>query len=618
MLISALNDYYDVLTAEGRIAEEGYSEQGISYVIVLRADGTISNIMDVRRRRKEVTKKGKTQTVIEPVNMLMPDRPRSTSVMAYFVENRPAYIFGLNYQTKENSEWLEIDSPDKKDPGISLKHRALIQEIERDFADIDSDIAQSYLAFARTWNPENELKNEMLLNLKKDLNSAKFAFCTEADLNEFLHNDPAVKNKWSQLNASAEESDAVVCQDSVTGEYEPVAEVHDAFVKGKGVGLPNAGISPTIVNFKPESFNSYGHKQGENACISKKVMKRYTRAMNYLLSSSNNHSYLDGMTLMYWSMDGNQANDDVISFLLNQNMPSRDDLDSELDKVILLAEKGKLNEERLDSSRSVLNSDADFYIVGLEPNGPRVQIKFIYRQKFGKLLNNIAMHQKDIRMSSDEKPVSFYRIKKELVSPKADNASVNDAQFSMVLNSVLNGLPYPVWLLKNAVMRIRKDHSDKTFNRMNIVRAGIVKGCLIRHEKEDIGMALDKENNNPAYLCGRAFAMLQKIQEDSSYPEKLNRTIEDSYLGAASANPASVMPKLLQLSRVHLRKLQRSNKGKAINDQRELQEILCRLDTEFPKTLSIYEQGRFLLGYYQQNAEKYKKFQVTENQKEEN
>lgn len=131
-------------------------------------------------------------------------------------------------------------------------------------------------------------------------------------------------------------------------------------------------------------------------------------------------------------------------------------------------------------------------------------------------------------------------------------------------------------------------------------------------------MALDKENNNPAYLCGRAFAMLQKIQEDSSYPEKLNRTIEDSYLGAASANPASVMPKLLQLSRVHLRKLQRSNKGKAINDQRELQEILCRLDTEFPKTLSIYEQGRFLLGYYQQNAEKYKKFQVTENQKEEN
>lgn len=618
MLISALNDYYDILTSRKRIAEEGYSEQGISYVIVLREDGTISDIVDIRSKREETTKKGKTLTVIEPKNMLMPERPRSTTVKAYFVENRPAYIFGLNYHSKEDKEWLEIDSPDKKNNTISLKHQALAEETERDFSDIDSDLARSYLAFARKWNPDEERSNIKLLGLKKDLNGAKFAFCTEADLNAYLHDDPAVKKKWEQLRTTSENENSVICQDSVTGENEPVAEVHDAFVKGKGVGILNAGIGPTIVNFKPESFNSYGHRQGENACISQKVMKRYTRAMNYLLSSKNNHSYLDGMTLMFWSMDGNKANDDLVSFFLNQQSVSQDELDSEMRKVADLAEKGTLNEERLLSSQSVFTNDADFYIVGLEPNGPRVQIKFICRQKFGRLLHNIAKHQKDIRMSDDEKPVSLARIKRELVSPKADNATVNDAQFSTVLNSVLNGVQYPVWLMQNIVMRIRTDHSDKNFNRMNIVRAGIIKGCLIRHEKEEIGMALDRENNNPAYLCGRAFAVLQKIQEDSVYPAKLNRTIEDAYLGSASANPASVMPKLLQLSRFHMKKLQRNNPGKAINNQRELDSILCRLGSEFPRTLGIYDQGRFLLGYYQQNAEKYKKSQVKENQKEEN
>ncbi len=622
MLISALNDYYGVLTTNNKIKEEGYSEQGISYVIVLRNDGTISYIRDIRRSKEITLKKGKTKKIIEPVNMFLPERPAPTSIKAYFVENRPSYIFGLTYLSKDEKEWLEIDSPDKKNNTISLKHKALAQEIERDFADIDSDIARCYLAFARTWNPDEERNNAMLLALKNDLKSAKFAFCREADLTDYLHDDPAVKQKWSQLCLAAENDTeaAPICQDSVTGEMGPVAKTHNTIIMGKDVGIINADKPPKIVNSNQEAFNSYGHNQGENACISQKVMKRYTRAMNYLLRSPNNHSYLDGITLMFWSMDGNEANDDVISLLLNQQSTLRSELDSELNKVVELAEQGALSKERLESSQSIFTNDAVYYIVGMQPNGPRVQIKFIYRQKFGKLLQNIAKHQKDIQMSSVKEPVSLARIKRELISPKVsnDNANnINDAQFATVLNSVLNGVQYPIWLLQNVIMRIRTDHNDGTFKRINNVRAGIIKACLIRHEKEEIEMALDRENNNPAYLCGRAFAVLQIIQEDSVYPSKLNRTIEDAYLGSASANPASVMPKLLQLSRFHMKKLQKNNLGWAVNNQKELDGILCRLGSEFPHTLGIYDQGRFLLGYYQQYAEKYKKPEVKEYAKEE-
>ena len=40
-------------------------------------------------------------------------------------------------------------------------------------------------------------------------------------------------------------------------------------------------------------------------------------------------------------------------------------------------------------------------------------------------------------------------------------------------------------------------------------------------------MALDIENNNQAYLCGRLFAVLEKVQSDAL--PGLNRTIKDSY-----------------------------------------------------------------------------------------
>ena len=36
-------------------------------------------------------------------------------------------------------------------------------------------------------------------------------------------------------------------------------------------------------------------------------------------------------------------------------------------------------------------------------------------------------------------------------------------------------------------------------------------------------------------------------------------------------------------------------------------EIMEKLNDEFPRTLNIYEQGKFIIGYYQQKEEFYKK-----------
>ena len=110
---------------------------------------------------------------------------------------------------------------------------------------------------------------------------------------------------------------------------------------------------------------------------------------------------------------------------------------------------------------------------------------------------------------------------------------------------------YPTTLLETAVRRVKTDR-DKGINR---VRAGIIKACINRnYKKEEFGVALNKENCGQAYVCGRLFAVLEKLQRDAS-STKLNRTIKDAYFASASAKPAMIFPKLIKLAQNHLNKV---------------------------------------------------------------
>ena len=114
-------------------------------------------------------------------------------------------------------------------------------------------------------------------------------------------------------------------------------------------------------------------------------------------------------------------------------------------------------------------------------------------------------------------------------------------------------------------------------------------------------MSLDLENKNQAYLCGRLFAVLEKIQQDAS-GGGLNRTIKDSYFASACSKPSTVFPKLYKLSQNHIKKL-----SSPIFYNKLCGEILDGLDGKFPSTLSLDDQGRFIVGYAQQYRDLYTK-----------
>ena len=120
-------------------------------------------------------------------------------------------------------------------------------------------------------------------------------------------------------------------------------------------------------------------------------------------------------------------------------------------------------------------------------------------------------------------------------------------------------------------------------------------------------MSLNEQAITPAYVLGRLFAVLEKVQQDAI--GDVNASIKDRYFTSACASPASVFPVLLRLSQHHITKAKQET-GPKMNYDRRIQDILGLLDVEknpIPARLSLDEQGIFVLGYYHQRTAFYVK-----------
>jgi CRISPR-associated protein Csd1 len=111
-------------------------------------------------------------------------------------------------------------------------------------------------------------------------------------------------------------------------------------------------------------------------------------------------------------------------------------------------------------------------------------------------------------------------------------------------------------------------------------------------------VALDTQQPSTGYQLGRLFAALEKIQEEAN--PGINATIRDRYYGAACGSPVTVFPTLMRLKNHHLSKME--NRGRVINFERLIGEIVGHLG-DFPGHLSLFEQGKFAVGYYHQRQD---------------
>ena len=613
MLISALCDYYEILQQKGLVLPEGYSRVGVSYLISLTPEGRIERFIDYR-----VEDTSGKKTVYRPRELLFPKRTEKTGIDSNFIEHRPAYIFGLEYDAKKDM-LLADDSKAKK------SHDAFVQYNLAEIDGIDEPLVNAYRGFLETWDPAAEQENPIFNGFKSQLGKAYYAFCLSGNPARLLQEVPQITAHWEKSIRQTEAGEeAVMAQCAITGQQRRIARLHE---KIKGVyGGQTSGTA--LVSFNNEAECSYGATQSYNSNISDEAMRRYTEALNHLIRSKKNKTQLNDLTVIHWAATADERLDDMFVDCIG----NAENVEQGLDNLLKNAREGLQKTDRT-ALLNGMNPNVAFYTVGLKPNTSRLAVKFIYRNTFADVLLHVAQHIEDMKLGADSKPVPLRDIPQQLISPNSDKKNVKDnapkavdsALMAKLLGAVVNGTAYPEGLLATLVRRVGTDgtvDSRTEAIRMRMIRACINRSARRNGQKEVIPVALDRSNDSPAYLCGRLFAVLESIQNrasrDRAYDEpngktkeKLNRTIKDAYFASASARPAVVFPRLITLAQYHMAKL---DNGYFLDQ--EITEILACLGNEFPTMLSLKDQGVFMLGYYQQKADALQRYKQYKEEKE--
>ena len=600
MLISALCEYARKREAESENSlPAGYGLQAVSFKVLLTPDGKIAEILDIRKEIEIPQKGGKVKRVLQSVDTALPERSQKTCIDCNFIEHRPLYLFGLTWEKDHFAVMTDEDIEKQKPSKAQKSHEAFVKHELDFFADLDSPLCNAYRNFVLNWNPEKETENVHLLKIAKEYNSY-YCFGMADEINSDLAADSVFQQKYAATKQTAAQTQTdVKCGTcAIYGEKFPIARIHD------NIKFPGGQSSGNVlVCMKESAFESYGKTQSYNSSISERAMKEYTETLNFLLKDAKHHKRLDDMVLAYFAMksDDSAECDEISAFFGVED--NSFETETALDVTAVHAASGLT--QKLQADENVL-----FYVVGMTPNTTRICQKFIYRDKFGAILDHLRQHQRDLQVSERQREITFSWIRKELISPKSDHDKVPPPLIAGLMTAAFQGSIYPRALLETVVRRIKTDEdTDKNpYVKFNDTRIGICKACINRAarlagKKEEITMALDLENMNAAYRCGRLFAVLEKIQKDS-VEGGLNRTIRDAYFASACSRPAIVFPRLMQLSQNHQKKL---SEGTQVYYQNLLGEIIGGLEGAYPTLLPLEEQGKFIIGYYQQNRALYTK-----------
>ena len=404
MLIQALCEYADKQLESN--VPEGWQEQPIDFRIELKPNGTVADIADVRKEKVEVDKKGKEKRKFVSMKITVPVRVQTKAIRSYLLDHRSLYIWGLNY----DNHCLSAEDKTEK----AKKSNASFKKTHLDFfADLNSEICNAFRLFVEKWNPLQMENNPKLLALGKELSNAYFGFCLEG-LREPLEQDSGFIDKYQMFyQEQQDQSDEPLAFCAVYGEMLPISQLH------REVSF-NGNKFSKLVCMNDDAFESYGKTQSYNSNISEQAMKKYTAAMNRLLSDRNHYKTIGDLVLMYFAMKSDDSTE--CAWFGNHFMP---DWMKEQDVKQADAKLNTLGSQMTGGGISLLPEqglDEEFYIVGMTPNSSRICQKFILRDKFGNIVRNLEQHQNDLRMNPDTtRNIYFSQIAKELISPKSTN-----------------------------------------------------------------------------------------------------------------------------------------------------------------------------------------------------
>lgn len=402
------------------------------------------------------------------------------------------------------------------------------------------------------------------------------------DIDAFPHEEQSVKNFWAQkVTPEADEEQNKMC--IVCGKIAPAVERHSMeFLIGAN--------RTKLISANKSAYLSYGLKASEVAPTCFTCEQKYGQALSYLLQKYTNpdlkggpHTFTaGGVTYVYWTCHKNDEMSGIMSWL--------SDPDPDAVRRVLM------------SPFTGIKSDAaDFYLLALTANKARLVVRDYTEKPYWKVKEQL----KEFFDSQDVGGKKLYSVYSLAASMYRDaNKEMQKYAIAEWVDWAINGRKLSVRIVSHILKRIQAS------GEMNVLQAASIKSWLISQKREDWNVHIDETKMSKAYLCGRLFAVLEKIQVEAIHS---NETIAARFFASASTVPKSIFGMLIRNSQVYLSKIGKENKAFEVNYSKKIQSIIEHLP-DFPKVLSPHGQAEFALGYYHQKQDFYKPKKETEGE----
>ena len=562
MILKALYDYYH---RSSNLPLMGTELKEIGYLIVIDEDGAFLHLESRMLDNQMATRYLVSQTI-----------PRSgRKFVANYLWDNCDYVIGYSAAKMDKAK---------------ICNDVFVQRVKelKDHLPHNQTIKAIYAFYNKYPNIQHVIESDPLwhemVSSKKNI-----SFLLQGNTTIAAAEDDVIHYSSCQVG----NSETHVCL--VTGNKGATARLHSK--------IPLQGNKFTsLVSFKDgKGYDSYGHAQGINAPVSEEAEFAYSTALNHMLEKNSRNKFnIGSRTFVFWASNNHEAGrrtEESLFDLFGFSDAESDDPNARIEqvrKVFKAIYSGELN----------TSLDDKFYILGLAPNSARIAVIYWAEIPLKDFAERINRHFDDMEITGANKPYMSLRSILGAVTLGGKSSDATPNLPDALVKSIFQGTPYPYTLFAECIKRIRAEQSIYT------TRAAIIKAYLNRLNninEQNIKVMLDKNNTNPGYLCGRLFAVLDKIQEDANN----QHTIRERYLNSASATPSAVFATILNLSSHHSEKL---NEGRNVFFEKLKQEIIEKLDADgFPAHLDLQDQGRFFVGYYHQRQAFFTKSEKEEN-----
>lgn len=540
----------------------GYAPMKISWIIDLDMNGRLLGAIPTKGEGK--------QKFVER----MAPNPNLTGKRAVNIKA------GLLADTAEYALGKPSAAKEARPERLALMHTDFQEKIDACARALNNPDIQSISTFVK----REDLANEPLL---RDIDGGDWiTFRVEERL---PIDEPAVQSYWSQTQSESKRTgDCMICASANV----PLVDLQPVALKSVP-GRQSAGVQ--LISANTDVFESYGLESALIAPMCRPCAELSHNAINYMISNERQNFRLRDVIFLFWTRENIEF--DFRSFFSD---PSEDSVK----ELFRSAYSGRQMATTLDAN--------DFYVLALSGSGGRAVVRDWIETSLASVRRNLCNYFAGQHVGGGR---DTYQ--KLMALAGATVRDLDDLAPWVTLSLVeyaIKGALLPPALLSLAVRRCaigKTNPGTREREHVNAQQAALVKLCLVSENRrnnitlpEDWMIKLDTSNEEPGYLYGRLFNVLEQIQEAATGGDSVERTF-----GTAIMSPVSTLPRLVARSTVHTRKLMRDKRGAAINYTKLLDEIQGKLgaDLAFKKQLNAEEQGLFVLGYWHQHAARFEK-----------